>query len=46
MGNAGLFLDVQRVQVGAQAHGVVRVALPQHAHDAGLGKAAMDVEPE
>ncbi len=37
-------VDGQRVHVGAQADGAVRIAGAQRADDAGLAQAAMDVE--
>ncbi len=44
--DSGLFVDVQRVEVGAQADGRSAVAGRQHADDAGLPQAGVDVETE
>ena len=39
-------VDVERVHVGAQADRALGRARAQHAHDAGLGQAAMDLDAE
>ncbi len=46
VGDAGFFVDVQRIEVGAQPNGARRRAVAQHPDDAGPGQARMDLEPE
>jgi hypothetical protein len=45
IGQAGLFIDGQRIHVGAQANGTGAGTMAQNAHDAGAANAFMHLQP-